>query len=679
MTYTYGVAKADASVYALTIPEALASETVSDDTAAKYVFTINPVELTLKLKTENVAKYEKTYGENDPVYPTNDLTTVDTNNAGTESVEKSATTALTIKYPYGFTDTLDVAPVREAGEDAGWHKLSLKAENVTSTATDKDIAGSKTGDAVKDNYTFNIEYVGNQLYINQRALTFTPAQSQYAYGTLKSGDTLTGSFANLANNPAIGVVDSAVSTITGATPSTAGYLTVGDYSSSGTDKNISFAVTNDKWVAGADNATKLADTSANYTFTAGLTIAKLENQLSATGNTVKIKSGTAPTQANIEALGTFNGALVNGTLKDLVVSSVTYEADLDGNGAIDAAIEKFADTTDSATGAVTTAAANFAKYFTDSSKTLTADLKVTVTYEVSATDAGNYGTPTAKTVTGLLDVYTVSSSGGGGGGGGSASYKVDVDKTTHGDASSDRTSASSGTKVTVTVDPDKGYTVDTVTVTNSKNKEVELTKKSDTEYTFIMPSGNVTVNATFAEDDDMSNYFVDVNKGDYDYDAVFWAIRKGITEGTDATHFSPEWTCTRGQIVTFLWRAAGSPEPKSADNPFVDVVSSAYYAKAVQWASENGIAKGTTDTTFEPNLTCTRAQCVAFIARALGAKDATGSVSFTDVPSDAWYEGYVSWAVENDITEGIGGGLFGPDQNCTRGQIVTFLYRAYNN
>ena len=687
VTYTYGAAKADASVYDLTVPAALASKTVDKNTAPKYVFTINPVELTLTLT--NKTDYHKTYGDNDPVYPTNDLTTVETNNVGNKSVEKSATTALTIKYPYGFTDTLSVVPTRGAGEDAGWYTLSLNDAGVTTTATDKDIAGSKTGAAVKDNYELNITYTGNQFAIWKRALTFTPAPTQYAYGNLKSDDTLAGTFDNLANNPAIGVVDKAVSTITG-TNSTAGYLNIGTYKYNNAENTnkinlINLAVTNSKWVKDAsNNATVKADTSGNYTFevASNVDIKELKGTLSATGKTVSVKSGTVPTQANIEALATFNGAVVDGETKAVVPSKVTYTADLDGNGSC-VNTPNDVTTNETFTGAtVSEAAAKFVNYFTANNKTLTADLKVQVTYEISATDAVNLGTETNTVANGLLDVYTVSSggsSGGGGGGGGSSSYKVTVDDATHGDASSDHTSAASGTKVTVTVDPDKGYTVDTVTVKNSKNKEVELTKKSDTEYTFIMPSGNVTVSATFAEDDDMSNYFVDVNKGDYDYDAVFWAIRQGITEGTDATHFSPEWTCTRGQIVTFLWRAAGSPEPKTTDNPFIDVASSSYYAKAVQWASENGIAKGTTTTTFEPNLTCTRSQCVAFIARALGAKDATGSVSFTDVPSGAWYEGYVSWAVKNGITEGIGGGLFGPDQNCTRGQIVTFLYRAYNN
>lgn len=169
--------------------------------------------------------------------------------------------------------------------------------------------------------------------------------------------------------------------------------------------------------------------------------------------------------------------------------------------------------------------------------------------------------------------------------------------------------------------------------------------------------------------------FNDVKPGDYFYDAVNWAIEKGITTGTSATTFSPNASCTRAQIVTFLWRASGSPEPKTASNPFTDVAANAYYCKAVLWAVENGITTGTSATTFSPDAPCTRAQGVTFLWRANGSKAASAAASFTDVASDAYYAPAVAWAAEQNVTGGVGNGLFSPDTTCTRAQIVSMLYR----
>ena len=169
--------------------------------------------------------------------------------------------------------------------------------------------------------------------------------------------------------------------------------------------------------------------------------------------------------------------------------------------------------------------------------------------------------------------------------------------------------------------------------------------------------------------------FNDVNPGDYFYDAVNWAVEKGITTGTSATTFSPNASCTRAQIVTFLWRASGSPEPKTASNPFTDVTANAYYRKAVLWAVENGITTGTSATTFSPNAPCTRAQGVTFLWRANGSKAASAAASFTDVASDAYYAPAVAWAAEQNVTGGVGNGLFSPDTTCTRAQNVSMLYR----
>lgn len=169
--------------------------------------------------------------------------------------------------------------------------------------------------------------------------------------------------------------------------------------------------------------------------------------------------------------------------------------------------------------------------------------------------------------------------------------------------------------------------------------------------------------------------FEDVLLGQYYYDAVAWAAKSKITAGVTATMFAPDKTCTRAEIVSFLWRAAGSPEPKSASNPFTDVDSSAYYYKAVMWAVEKGITAGTSETTFSPDKTCTRAEAMAFLHRSEGSPAASGVGSFTDVPADAYYTNAVAWAVKSEITAGTSETTFSPDKTCTRAEIVTFLYR----
>ena len=256
----------------------------------------------------------------------------------------------------------------------------------------------------------------------------------------------------------------------------------------------------------------------------------------------------------------------------------------------------------------------------------------------------------------------------------SSTYPITVKDSKNGSASSSHKSASSGTTVTITVMPDKGYTLETLTVTDKNGKEVKLTEKNG-KYAFTMPASKVTVTATFMDDNTMLNFFVDVKASDYYYDAVLWAAQNGITSGTDAEHFSPNQPCTRAQIVTFLWRAAGSPEPKSMSS-FSDVSADSYYAKAVAWAVENGITTGTGDGKFSPDATCTRAQSVTFLFRAIG-KLVDSKAEFSDVLTDSYYANAVAWAVENGVTNGIGDGLFGPDNSCTRAQIVTFLFRAY--
>ena len=174
----------------------------------------------------------------------------------------------------------------------------------------------------------------------------------------------------------------------------------------------------------------------------------------------------------------------------------------------------------------------------------------------------------------------------------------------------------------------------------------------------------------------MLNFFVDVPADAYYYDAVLWAAKEGITGGTDATHFSPNATCTRAQAVTFLWRAAGSPAPESHAMPFTDVAEGSYYETAVLWAVENGITKGTSDTTFTPNAKCTRAQIVTFLWRSQKSPASDSVNPFTDVAADAYYANAVLWAAENGVTSGTTATTFSPSDNCTRAQIVTFLYRC---
>ena len=234
--------------------------------------------------------------------------------------------------------------------------------------------------------------------------------------------------------------------------------------------------------------------------------------------------------------------------------------------------------------------------------------------------------------------------------------------------------ARKGDTVTVTVTPDAGYQLDKLTVTDKNGNVLKLTDKGNGKYSFTMPDGKVEIKAVFAKKVETSP-FGDVSTDAYYYKAVQWAQEKGITDGISSNLFGPKQPCTRAQIVTFLWRAAGSPEPKSTAAGMTDVVPGSYYAKAVAWAVENGITTGTAEGTFSPDATCTRAQAVTFLARAQNAK-ATGKTAFSDVPADSYFADAVAWAQANGVTTGTTETTFSPDNDCTRAQIVTFLYRA---
>ena len=260
-------------------------------------------------------------------------------------------------------------------------------------------------------------------------------------------------------------------------------------------------------------------------------------------------------------------------------------------------------------------------------------------------------------------------------------YDVAVSDGAHGSVSVSPKSASKGSTVTVTVTPDKGYALETLSVTDKNGSALDLTDQGGGKYTFTMPSAPVTVAATFMDDNTMLNYFVDVPAGAYYYDAVLWAAEGGIVTGTDAVHFSPAASCTRAQLVTFLWRAAGSPVVNYAMN-FNDVDSGAYYAEAVRWAASEKVVEGTTAETFAPDAAVTRAQVVTMLyrfAKAQGMDTTQGGMAirefddFDAVPAYALEA--MDWAVNAGVLKGDNNRLL-PQDNCTRAQIVTMLYRA---
>ena len=281
----------------------------------------------------------------------------------------------------------------------------------------------------------------------------------------------------------------------------------------------------------------------------------------------------------------------------------------------------------------------------------------------------------------------------GGGGSSVASYDIVVaDGITGGTVKPDRTNVGVGTRVTVAVTPDPGYKLDKLTATDKNDKDVALTQGDNGAYTFTMPNSKVTLTASFVSDGTQptppapsdNEKFVDVPKDAWYHDSVYWAVDQGITEGVDATHFAPDATCTRAQMVTFLWRAAGEPTPANNVNPFTDVDGDAYYYNAVLWGVDQGIVKGTSETTFSPDATVTRAQTVAFLYRYEQSQGGgfTGAWAFplnysdaADVPDWA-YEAFC-WMTMHNVVQGSDGKLL-PNDKCLRSQIVTMLDRYCN-
>ena len=268
-----------------------------------------------------------------------------------------------------------------------------------------------------------------------------------------------------------------------------------------------------------------------------------------------------------------------------------------------------------------------------------------------------------------------SGSGSSSSGSSGSSYAVSAPSTKNGDVTVSPKNASKGDRVTVTVTPDKGYELDKLTVKDASGNKLKLTDKGNGKYTFTMPGSKVTVSAEFVEEQ-AASIFADVPTDAYYAKAVEWAVKKGITNGKANGLFGSNNPCTRGQIVTFLWRAAGSPTPKGTATVPADVLPGSYCYDAVAWALENGITNGMADGTFGVNNTCTRGQSVTLLYRALGKAPTTVN-GFTDVAADAFCADAVAWAVENGVTSGTSASAFSPNAGCTRAQIVTFLYRAY--
>lgn len=260
------------------------------------------------------------------------------------------------------------------------------------------------------------------------------------------------------------------------------------------------------------------------------------------------------------------------------------------------------------------------------------------------------------------------------------SYDVNVEKAKNGSVSVNKDSAKKDSTVTITVKPDEGYVLDSIKVTDEDGDKVKVTDEGNGKYTFTMPKGEVTIKATFVEEEPVAPEmpFVDVAENDYYYDAVLWAITEGVTGGTSATTFSPEMVCNRAQMVTFLWSAAGSPKVEGT-MPFTDVAADAYYYDAVVWAVSEGITGGTSATTFSPDQACTRAQMATFLWNSFGSPVVNYLNPFTDVTVGDYYYNAVMWAVSEGITGGTSATTYSPDALCQRCQIVTFLYHAYGD
>ena len=407
------------------------------------------------------------------------------------------------------------------------------------------------------------------------------------------------------------------------------------------------------------------DMSGNTQTTAGtyeLTVTGKGNFTGTLTGSYTIGKATAPT-AEAGALTVYNQ------------TKRTYEVDLAG------LLPELGDSKTYGTVGGTVTAVTLSEGYYDNGAAIENGKLILPIESVSGTTTGKIGTVTVNVETTNYEDFTLSidvsaeNRPSSGGSGGSTTYPVNTPgKTENGSVTVSTKNTAKGSTVTVTVKPDDGYRLDALTVTDGNGDPLQLTDKGDGRYTFIMPAGKVEVSAVFVKEAETSP-FSDVSTDAYYYNAVKWAADKGITSGIGNGLFSPDSPCTRAQIVTFLWRAAGSPESKAISS-FSDVPAGSYYAKAVAWAIENGITTGIGGGKFSPDATCTRAQSVTFLFRTVGAS-ADGAPAFTDVTVDAYYAEAVKWAADHGITNGIGNSLFGPNNACMRAQIVTFLWKLY--
>ena len=544
----------------------------------------------------------------------------------------SSTTTYTAEDPFeilpksisGMTVTLDNTSLKYNG--------NTQTVNVTSvdtlTAADYDVTSGTSGKDV-GNYTVTVTGKGNYKdtakatwKITPATLTVTPVANQSK--KFKEADPTDLTY-NCSGN------------VSGQTPAFSGKL------NREAGENAGMYAINLGDLALNDNGTFKA---SNYTL-----------QLSPTSVKFEIKKAAAPTPADIPVSQKY---------------TVTTEQSKDiGNGGMptDAGTLTYS----AGSPSVTTGTATVSNFTVDDAGmvkyTITGGAAGAVIKLPVVIESTNYADATVNVVITL----TKPSSSGGSGGSYTPGYTISVDKTENGSITVSPKSASKGDTVTITVKPDKGYELDTLKVLDKNGDALKLTEKNG-KYSFTMPASKVTVKGSFVEEAP-EQIFADVPVDAYYYEAVKWAAEKGITGGVGNDLFASNQPCTRAQIVTFLWRAAGSPEPKTMSS-FADVPADAYYAKAVAWAVENGITGGTGDGKFSPDATCTRAQSVTFLYRANGSPAVSGSAEFSDVAADAYYADAVAWAAKNGVTGGIGGGLFGSDNNCTRAQIVTFLYRS---
>lgn len=318
--------------------------------------------------------------------------------------------------------------------------------------------------------------------------------------------------------------------------------------------------------------------------------------------------------------------------------------------------------------------------FQKDGKVVTPDVTKAGTYDIvlsglTAPAGDNYQPIVLES--GTLTISARPSTGGGGGSSSSTkAHSIHIEKTENGSVSLNVTQAKTGSKVTVSVKADNGYQLSVLTIKDRYGNTVDVTKQNEATYSFIMPSSKVSVEAAFKKVPTPVN-FRDVKQSDFFYEGVRWAVEKGITVGTSADTFSPNTSCTRTQMVVFLWRDAGAPAPKSTANPFKDVSTTDAYYPAIMWAVENGITGGTGADTFSPNATVTRGQTVAFLYRVAGSPEIDSTSGFSDVGANDYYNSAVAWAAQNGITGGTGAGKFSPHADCTRGQIVALLYRSH--